>query len=67
MKAHLETNVNVGRRISRMSVPLVLTHLTFVVHLKYLHGDIVCKAIQRAQVIKQSELGCGSLIILLRA
>jgi hypothetical protein len=41
VKTHLETNVNVGRRVSRISVPLLWIHLTFVMLISYCYGDIV--------------------------
>jgi len=65
VKTLLGTNVMVGKRISRISVPLVWIHLTFLVHLSYCYGDIVCNAIKKVQA-KQTELRCGTLIIFLR-
>ena len=53
------------KKVSRISIPPVWIHLTFVVHLSYCYGDIVCNAIQKVQA-KQTELGCGTLIIFLR-
>jgi len=65
VKTHLGTNVVVGRRIFRISVPLVWIHLTFVVHMSYCYGDIVCNAVQKVQA-KQTELRYETLVIFLR-
>jgi hypothetical protein len=64
VKTHLGTNLMVGRRISRILVPLVWINLTFVVHLSDCYGEIVCNAVQKVQS-KQTELRYETLIIFL--